>query len=118
MDRFLDLDKLLHHGLIDLKPSGRIQEYQVTAFLFCVLHCRFCDIHRRIVLSHGEYGNTHLFTVDLQLLNGCRAVDIAGRQQGIPSFGLEFSRQLCGGGRLTGALETDHHDHRDLILGL
>ena len=39
-----------------------------------------------------------------------RAVDVGGDEARLTPFGLELSRQLGGGGRLTGALQADHHD--------
>ena len=77
----LDLLQLRHHLLVDMKTSRRIQDHYIMAVLLGMFHSCLRDIHRLVVLSHGK--NVHLLflTVDLQLFDGRRSVDITGHQQ-------------------------------------
>ena len=82
-----------------------------------MLDRRLGNVHRRIFISHGKDFHALLFTVDLQLFNGCRTVHIAGDQKRFFALLLELSCQLGGGRRLTCSLKTRHHDDCDLLAG-
>ena len=47
----------------------------------------------------------------LQLIIGASSEGVGTDQTGFPAFLLIVVGQLCAGGRLAGALETNHHDH-------
>ena len=73
------------------------------------------DIHGLMFRSHGEYRNSHLITVDLQLLNGSRTVNVAGHQKTFLTFILILSCQLGHRRGLTCTLQAAHHDDRLLV---
>ena len=114
----LDLDELIHHVLVDVEPSGRIQDDHVEAVLRRVLQRRLRDVHRLVPGAHAEHGNALLVSIDLKLLDGRRPVDVAGRKERFLPLGLKLSCQLGGGRGLTCTLETCHHDDGDLPAGL
>ena len=62
---FLDIDELIHHGLVDLKTSCRIEEYEIHAFFSGMFHSGFRDIHRILVITHREDRNSDFLTVYL-----------------------------------------------------
>ena len=101
--------KLRHHVLIYVKTARSVQNQYVEAVLPGVLISAPGNVHRLLVLSHGEYFHALLFSVYLELPDGSRAVDVAGGQQGLSSLGLELPGDLgrCGG--LAGALKAHHH---------
>ena len=61
----LDVLKLFHHSLINMKPSGRIQDHHAHALLLRMLHCRFRNVYRLMLVSHGKYFHTLLLTIYL-----------------------------------------------------
>ena len=69
-----------------------------------MLHGRFGDICRFMLLSHGKYFYTLLLPVNLKLLDRRRTVNVTGNQKRFLAFELEFPCKLCGSGRLTGSL--------------
>ena len=68
------------------------------------------------VLAIGAHiGDAELTADDLQLLDGCRTVDVAGDKQRIFILLFEQARELRAVRGFTGALQTDeHHDARGL----
>ena len=110
-DRVLDLLQFFHHLFIDVKSSCGIQNDQIVAILLGMLQRCFGDIRRLLVFPHGEDFHALLLSVDLQLLNRCRTVDITCYQKRLLTFQLELTCQLCSGRRLTGSLKPHHHDN-------
>jgi hypothetical protein len=47
-----------------------------------------CDIHRTVFISHSEHFHTLLFSVDLQLFDRCRAIDVTGGKERFSSLGF------------------------------
>ena len=80
-----------------------------------MLHSRFRDIHRAVLVSHGEDLHSLLLSVDLKLPDRRRTVHVTGRQKHLPSLNLILSRQLRRRSGLTGSLQTGHHNDCDLI---
>ena len=46
----------------------------------------------------------------LELIDRGGTIDVGGDEARRPALALELARELGGGGRLTGALQADHHD--------
>ena len=65
---------------------------------------------RRFFAVHRKDRCPGLFSHDLQLVDGGRAVDIAGHQHGAAALLDEVFGQLGGVGRFTIALQTAEHD--------
>ena len=80
-----------------------------------MLHGRLRDIRRLVLISHGEYFYALLLSVDLQLLNGCRTIHIAGGKQCLLALGFELASNLRRGCCLTCTLETNHHNDCQLL---
>ena len=76
------------------------------------------DFSRLMVRPHGEDVHLLLPAVNLQLLDGGRAIDVAGRQQGFLPFQLQLPGNLGRGRGLAGTLQSRHHDDRDGLTGL
>ena len=110
---FLDLLKLFHHVLINMKASRRIQDHDVIAVLLSMFQGGFGDIRRLMVVAHGKYFHTLLLTVHLQLLDRRRPVHVAGNEKRLLAFQLILACQLCSGRRLTCSLKARHHDDRN-----
>ena len=64
----------------------------------------------------GEHGHAGALAVDLQLLDGVGALEVAGHQQGAVALGLEPLGQLAGEGGLAGTLEAGEHDDGGPVL--
>ena len=118
LDRVLNLLQFFHHLFINMKTSCSIQNNHVVAILFSMLQCCFSDIRRLLVISHGEHFHTLLLSVDLQLFNSCRSVDITCYQKRLLTFQLELSCKLCCGRCFTCSLKTHHHNDRLLASRL
>jgi len=55
-------------------------------------------------------GDVQPLAEHLELLHGGGAVDVRRDEQRLAALLDEHARELAGGGRLAGALQTDHHD--------
>ena len=93
-----------------MESAGGVQEHQVVAVLFGVLHGRLGDVHR-IGLSHLEHGDIQLGAHRLQLLDGGGAVDVAGGQQRALALLAHVAGELCAVGGLARALQAHQHHH-------
>ena len=117
-DIFFYLNQLCHHIFIDVKTSGSIDDNDVKIVLRGMFHRRFCNVYRAVLIAHGKYFHALLLSVDLQLFDRCRPVDITCHEKYLPAFLLELSGKLCCCGRLTCSLKTGHHDDGDCLAGL
>ncbi len=109
LDRLFDGLELVHERLVDMQAAGRIEEDHVVAVPDGVGDGGLGDIDR-VRLPHLEDRDAELFADDLQLLDGGRAVDIAGDEQRIFVLLFEQPGQLCAVRRFTRALQADQHD--------
>ena len=101
-----------------MKTSCGIQDNDISVVLPGILNGCSGDVHRILLVSHGKYRNSLLLAVDLQLLDGCRTVNVAGYQKRVLAFFLELSgylRRRCG---LTGTLKTRHQIYGNLVARL
>ena len=78
-----------------------------------ILRIRHCLLRDDLGLfgAEGEHRHTGLLAHHLQLLNGGRAVDIAGDQQRAAALAAIIFAELCGVGGLAVALQAAHHQH-------
>ena len=109
-NRFLDLLELMHHLLVDLETASRIDEDRIEMILRRVIHAGFCDLFRLPVFSEREYFDTDFLTVDDQLFDRRRTVNVRRDKKHLPSLRLQFPGEFCRGRRLAGALQADHHE--------
>ena len=101
-----------------MKTSGCIQNDNIVSVLLRIGNRLSGDLHRLVIRSHGKDIHFLLLSVDLQLFDCRRSVNITGNQQGFLSLGFQLSGKLCRRRRLTGTLKTRHHDYRDRFAGL
>ena len=117
MDSGLHPLQLVHQCLIHVETAGGIQKHHVAAVIFGVADGVFSNLHR-VSLALFKHGQLQLTAHDLQLLDGCGTVHVAGGQQGpLRVLPAHQASQFSGGGGLTGALEAHHHDHRGTVVG-
>ena len=74
----LDLFKLFHHGFIHMKTTCRIKDHNIMTMISGMLYGCFCNIYGILSVSHGENLDTDFFSVDLQLTDRCRTVNVTG----------------------------------------
>ena len=98
-----------------MQTARRIENHHAHAVRLRMLHSRFGNIDRLVLIAHGKHFHTLLLSVDLELFNCRRAIHIAGGQQDFAPFDLILSGQLRRGRRLTCTLKAEHHNYRDLV---
>ena len=108
LDRGADLAQLLHELLVDVQTAGGVDDDRVAAIVARVFHGLFGDLHR-IALALFKDLHAHLSADDLQLLDGCGAVDVAGDEQGLFAALLDEVAELGGHGGLARALQSAEH---------
>ena len=113
-----DILKLCHHVFINMQTSCSIENHYVMTVLLCVFNSSLCDIYRAVIISHSKYINLLLFSIDLQLFDCCRSINIAGYQQGFLTLQFQLSCNLRSCGRLTGTLQTTHHNGGNCLTRL
>ena len=111
MDRLPDAHQLLDHGVIDLEPSGGINDDNVE-ILFAP------DLLDRVQGDGGDVDagslgvdrNIDFPADDFELIDCGGAVDVAGDQQHLFPVAAEFQREFSRRGGFAAAVETDQHD--------
>ena len=93
-----------------MKTSGCIENNNIVAILRSMLYGSLSNIRRLVLIAHGKHRHSLLLTVNLQLLNSCRTVNVTGYKQRLLSLRLKLSRNLGCGSSFTGTLKTNHHN--------
>ena len=104
--------ELLHERLVDVEPTGRIQDHDVMAVLLGVLDAATTDLGRP--RGHGLRvdRDAELLAERLQLLHGRGPLQVGGDQQRVLLLVLaQEQRELAAGRRLAAALQAAHHEH-------
>ncbi len=112
LTRAADARYLVHQLLVDVEPPGSVDDEHVAALGARPLHPVLGDVDRVGVGALVVYGHAELVTQSLDLIDGCRAIDVAGDHGRALALRKQELRQLAAGGGLARALETHHHDHR------
>ena len=111
LDRLLEALELVHHLVVDLQAAGGVDDHDAVARALRLRRCRaFAIFTTSCVVALGVHRDVELLPERLELVDGGGAVDVGGDEPRRASFGLELARELGGGGRLSGALQPDHHD--------
>ena len=76
------------------------------------LHAVLGDVHRVGLGALVVDRHAQLLAQGLELVDGRRAVDVAGHQRRALALGEEELGQLAAGRGLARALQAHHHDHR------
>ena len=103
---------LVHHLLVNGKSSGRIDDDGIISLGLCLTDGVVGYSHDILAVGLGIYRNTNLSTYHLQLLDGCRTIDVAGYEQGVLMLlELQLVGKLSAEGSLTRALQSAHEDY-------
>ena len=97
-----------------MKTTGGIEDHNVKVLILCMFNRCFGDVYRVLFISHRENFHTLFFTVDLQLCDCCRTINITGYKQWLSAFCFQLSGDLCCGCCLTCTLKTCHHNNSNL----
>ena len=117
LDAFLYGLDFLHHLLVDGQAAGGVDDDQVEVVGACVLDAAARDGHGVLAVGLAVDGHPDLLAEDLELVDGGRAVDVAGHQQGLAALGgLEAEGELAGEGGLAGSLQAGHEYHGRVAL--
>ena len=79
LDALLDVRQLLHQRLVDVQAAGRVDDQDVLAVALGLVERPAGDVHRVLVDALLVDGRARLGADLDQLLDGGRAVDVAGR---------------------------------------
>ena len=109
-DRLLDRLHFLHHLLVDVQPSGGIDDDEVTRILPRVNHS---PPRERDSVLPGLLveRNIDLARQCPQLLDGCRPIRVRRDKKRMMAAPLEVQGKFCAEGRLPRSLQTRHKDH-------
>jgi hypothetical protein len=115
-----DVRGLLHHLRVDAQSAGGVHDHHVVQGAPGLLDA--CTGHRdRVAHPVAGFGGEHLdtgaLTVDLQLVDGVRPLQVGGHEQRAAALALEPERQLGRQRGLPRALEAGQHDHGRRRLG-
>ena len=107
----LDPRQLVHQLGVDVQPAGGIDDQHVPAVVPGVLDGLLGSLDG-ILGALLEHGHLHLLAHHLQLLDGRRAVDVAGGQHGLLALLGQVAGQLGGHGGFARALKAAEHVDR------
>ena len=109
----LDLRQLGHQRLVDVQAAGGVDDQHVLAVALGLVARPGGDLDRVGVGAALVDGGAGLGADLDELLDGGGAVDVAGGDaDGGAVLLAQEARELGGRGRLAGALEAGHEDHR------
>ena len=100
-----------------METACGIEDNHLVAVVSCVLYSFLCDGHR-IYLTHLKDLYSSLFSHNLQLIDSCGTVNVAGCKQWTLALILEILGKLCGMSCFTRALETYHHNDAGRLAGV
>ena len=107
-DRLLDAGEFLHELLIDMQPSGGVEDHKIIAVILRT-HDRTARDFNRVALPHLKDRDSDLFPDHLKLFDGGGTVNVAGDQQRPFPLRFEVFGELCAMGGFSGALQPAHH---------
>ena len=117
LDFVLDIANLAHHVLVHGKTACGIHNHHIESVLPCMTNRILSNLHRVFFLSLGEHRNADLLPQGLQLVDSRRTIDIGRHQQRfLVLLAFQEISQLGRVGRLTGALQPRHQNHRRVNL--
>ena len=114
-DFAFDIPQLLHQLLVNLQTACRINDDDIISMRLRIIDRRFGNGNGISPRLHCEDRQLELLANHLQLLDGSRAINIAGYKQRMFALLFKGKTKLSGRCCLTGALQTDHHNDRRRI---
>ena len=112
MDLCFDVAKLSHQLFIDREPACGIEDDDITVVCLGGIDRVLRDVDRIHIRRHAVDRDIRLLAQNLELLDRCRTIDVAGCHHRTVAFFLEHQSELAGRRRLAGALQADQHDDR------
>ena len=110
-DQRLDIVKFIHQFVVDMQSAGCIDDHDIPE----LRQRRFTnrpDYRQRIRFSFDrQHRNVQLLAKRLQLLYGCRSIQVGRHQQRPFALFGKVPGQFGSRRRLAGTLQSDHHDH-------
>ncbi len=110
-----DLLELAHQLVVDLQPSGGVENDGVEAVRARVGDGFGAD-RRGVVALAREYLHAHLLAEHAQLLARRGPAHVGGDEQRPLALLFQAARELRAGARLPGALQAEHHQHARPVL--
>ena len=87
--------QLVHHVLVDMKPTGGVDEHHVVSVFDSVRNSLLRDLDRFYLVPELEHRNVELSADDLELLYRRRTVYVAGDEQRTLALFFIHTRELC-----------------------
>jgi len=112
----LDAADLGHHLLVHVQTAGGVHDDDVALAHLGFPARHHARVHGVGVFPEAETLDTGLLRHDFQLLDGRRAVDIRGHQEGFVALFLQMQRDLACAGRFSLTLQPHHHDEGRSVL--
>ena len=106
---------------VDAEASRGVDDHDVVQLATGLVDRVAGDLHRVADTVAGlgsEDGYAGALAVDLELVDGVRALEVGRDQHGLLALLLEPQRELRGERGLAGALEPGEHDHGRGVLGV
>ena len=114
MQRLLEAAQLVHHLFVDLQTSGGVDDHHTIPIALRLLDAGLRDLYHVLRGSISVNRNLELLAERLELIDCGGTIDVGGDEPCRSPFALQLSRELRGGGRLSGTLQTHHHRHAGL----
>ena len=111
-----DLLDLVHHPVVQLDPTGGVDDDVRVGVADAEFEAAPGDVDRAGPGALLVHGHVNLLAEGLQLGNGRRAVGVGRHQQRPSALLAEGQGQLGRASGLAGALEADHENHRRRTL--
>lgn len=111
LDGCFELLELIHHGGINLKPAGRVDNHDAVAVSHTLINACSGDLHHVTGVAIGVDGHIQRAAKSFELINGRGSVHVCRHQTHALFLVLESAGQLACGGCLAGALKAHHHHH-------
>ncbi len=125
VERGVDLLQLVHEGVIDVEAACGVEDEDVGTFGFGGGEGVFADLGGNAdgfavlgdfigfgvevdLSAAAHFGD--LFGEDLELRDGCGALEVSGAEHDVFALLFELGGELATGGGFAGALEAAHHD--------
>lgn len=111
LDGCLELLQLIHHGGINLKPAGRVDNHNTVTVSHTLINACSGDLHHVTGVAIGVDRHIQRAAESFELIDGCGSVHVGRHQTHALFLVLESAGQLACGGCLAGALKAHHHHH-------
>ena len=112
LDRVAHAHELVHQLGVDVQAAGGVDDHDVAPLLARLPHAPLGDVDRVGVGALLVDRHAGLRADGLQLVDGRRAVDVAGHQRRLLALLGQQPRELARRRRLARALQAAHEDHR------